>query len=178
MISSVSFSLAALANLENLFLSGSAAVNATGNSGANILRGNSAANILNGGAGNDTYLFGRGDGSDTIVDSDSTAGNIDRLCFDAGISHDQLWFSRVGNNLEVSVIGTGDRVSIRNWYLGAANRVEVFQIADGGSLLQGSVEQLVQAMAAMTPPAAGQTSLGAEQSQQLEAVFASAWQVV
>lgn len=175
--SSVSFSLAALAQVESLMLTGTAAINATGNAGNNTLRGNSAANTLTGSAGNDTYLFGRGDGADTLVDSDATAGNADLLRFDAGIAHDQLWLSRVGDSLEVSVIGSSDKVSISNWYLGAGNHVETLQVADGLSLQSGSVEQLVQAMAAMAPPPAGQMTLSASQHQQLDAVLASSWQV-
>ncbi|WP_162129917.1 calcium-binding protein, partial [Sinorhizobium fredii] len=42
------------ANVENLVLTGSSAVNATGNSLSNTLTGNAAANTLTGGAGNDT----------------------------------------------------------------------------------------------------------------------------
>ena len=52
------------ANVENLTLMGTAAVNATGNTLANVLTGNNAANSLLGGAGNDT-LYGNG-GSDTL----------------------------------------------------------------------------------------------------------------
>ena len=40
-------------NVENLTLTGSAAVSGTGNSQANTLTGNSGNNVLNGGAGND-----------------------------------------------------------------------------------------------------------------------------
>jgi Ca2+-binding RTX toxin-like protein len=52
-------------NLENLTLTGTAAINATGNTVNNILIGNSAANILDGGAGSDTMAGGLGD--DTYV---------------------------------------------------------------------------------------------------------------
>ena len=67
------------ADLENLTLSGAAAIDATGNALDNVLTGNTAANTLDGGAGNDTlnggfgadtYLFGRGDGQDLIQESD------------------------------------------------------------------------------------------------------------
>jgi trimeric autotransporter adhesin len=48
-------------NLENLTLTGIAAINGTGNGLVNELRGNAAANTLNGGAGNDLLLGGSGD---------------------------------------------------------------------------------------------------------------------
>jgi Ca2+-binding RTX toxin-like protein len=54
------------ANVENLTLTGTAAINATGNALANVLTGNSAANVLSGGAGDDIYIVGAGD---TIVEN-------------------------------------------------------------------------------------------------------------
>jgi Ca2+-binding RTX toxin-like protein len=57
-------------NVENLTLTGSAAINGTGNIGNNILTGNSAANRISGGGGNDT-IFGGG-GNDTL---EGAAGN-------------------------------------------------------------------------------------------------------
>lgn len=62
-ISSVNYTLAN--HVENLSLSGSAALNATGNTLANTLTGNSAANKLYGQGGND-ILFG-GDGADLLA---------------------------------------------------------------------------------------------------------------
>jgi hypothetical protein len=41
-------------NVEKLILTGTAAINGTGNALVNTLTGNSAANTLNGGAGADT----------------------------------------------------------------------------------------------------------------------------
>jgi Ca2+-binding RTX toxin-like protein len=49
-----------VANVENLTLTGTAAVNGTGNTQDNILMGNSAINTLTGGAGNDTMSAGAG----------------------------------------------------------------------------------------------------------------------
>jgi Ca2+-binding RTX toxin-like protein len=175
--SSVTFTLAALANVENVTLTGTGANSATGNASANALRGNSAANTLTGGAGNDTYLFGRGGAADTVVDTDSTAGNADLLLLDAGIAYDQLWFKHVGSGLEVSVIGTNDKVTVSNWYGGTNNQVEKIQVSDGLYLVNTQVEALVQAMAAMTPPPLGQTELTAAEHLQLDSVFATTWQV-
>ncbi|EBW1603786.1 peptidase, partial [Salmonella enterica subsp. enterica serovar Kottbus] len=55
---SVSYVLGA--NIENMTLSGSRNVNATGNELANVLRGNSGNNIIGGGAGNDRLFGGAG----------------------------------------------------------------------------------------------------------------------
>jgi Ca2+-binding RTX toxin-like protein len=56
----VSFSLAAIAHVENITLTGSANINAAGNAAGNMLTGNSGNNILNGGAGPDTMAGGAG----------------------------------------------------------------------------------------------------------------------
>ena len=61
--SSISYSLDT--NVEHLALIGSAAINGTGNSLANVLTGNSAGNTLTGGAGDDTYEI---DAGDTVVE--------------------------------------------------------------------------------------------------------------
>lgn len=66
--SSISFSLAGR-NVENLVLTGTAAINGTGNDGVNIIIGNSAANIIDGGGGADT--MSGADGNDVyIVDNE------------------------------------------------------------------------------------------------------------
>lgn len=190
--SSVTYTL--VANVENLTLTGTSAINGTGNSLNNILVGNSAANTLTGGAGNDTldgaaandsliggtgndsYLFGRGYGVDTVTENDATAGNTDVALFSASIAANQLWFQHLGNNLNVSIIGTTDSLVIKDWYLGSQYRVEQFKTADGKQLLDTQVENLVSAMAAFSPPAAGQTSLSPEYEAALTPVIAANWQ--
>ena len=58
--SSVTFSLAALPNIENLTLTGSAAINGTGNASNNVITGNTANNTLDGGTGIDNLIGGTG----------------------------------------------------------------------------------------------------------------------
>ncbi|WP_085316327.1 beta strand repeat-containing protein [Derxia lacustris] len=61
--SSLSWTLGA--NLENLLLTGSSAINGTGNALDNLITGNAAVNLLKGGAGNDTLDGGAG--ADSLV---------------------------------------------------------------------------------------------------------------
>jgi len=63
--SSVGFTIAPLANLENVTLTGSGTISVTGNTLDNLLTGNSGNNQLSGGAGNDTLNGGAG--VDTIT---------------------------------------------------------------------------------------------------------------
>jgi len=63
--STVSFSLAALTNIENLTLAGTGNIDGMGNSSTNTLKGNNSNNILNGGAGRDTLTGGLG--ADTFI---------------------------------------------------------------------------------------------------------------
>jgi serralysin len=65
-ISTVGYMLGA--NVENLFLTGTKAINGTGNTLDNQIAGNSAVNTLTGGAGNDTLSGGLG--NDILVGGD------------------------------------------------------------------------------------------------------------
>ena len=57
---SLSDALHAKGAIENLTLTGAAAINGTGNDLANVITGNAAANLLTGNAGNDTLHGGTG----------------------------------------------------------------------------------------------------------------------
>ncbi|GLK90809.1 hypothetical protein [Pseudomonas turukhanskensis] len=71
-------------NIENLTLTGKAAINSTGNGEANVLTGNDGANILDGGAGADRLIGGKGndtyivdDAGDTVIEVDG--GGVDTI---------------------------------------------------------------------------------------------------
>jgi len=149
------------------------------------------ANTLRGGAGNDrivsggnadTYLFDRGDGQDSVLDLDGwDQRETDTLAFgeDATsgneINHDQLWFRHVGGDLEVSVIGTADSVVVEDWYSGQYWEVEEFTSSDGKTLTHDHVDNLVSAMASLSPPSFGQTTLPTAYQTALGSVLAANW---
>jgi Ca2+-binding RTX toxin-like protein len=67
--SAVNASIAAFANVENLILTGTAAIGGTGNSGNNVITGNTGDNALDGGAGADTMIGGKGNDTYTVDDA-------------------------------------------------------------------------------------------------------------
>ncbi|TPW15199.1 MAG: hypothetical protein FD130_1249, partial [Halothiobacillaceae bacterium] len=180
-----SISCTLTANVENLTLLGTTDLTGTGNTLNNVLTGNSGANLLagglgndtlKGGTGNDTYQFNRGDGVDTVIENDATVGNSDVALFGSGIAEDQLWFKRSGNNLEVSLIGTLDRMVYKDWYLGSQYHVEQFKTSNGQVLLESQVANLVSAMASFSAPPMGETTLSPTYAAALEPVLAANWQ--
>lgn len=147
-----------------------------GNRGNNVLFGAAGTDTLVGGQGNDTYLMQRGQGNDTIVDTDTTIGNNDIISLAPDITSDQLWFSHVGNDLKISVMGTSDSYTVKDWYSGASNQVESIKAANGKVLSNANVEKLVQAMSTLSAPAAGTTSLPTTYQTTLNPVIAANWQ--
>src|SRR5262249_40544823 len=104
-LSSVTFNLTANGTtvkgaLENLTLTGTGAINGTGNADNNILQGNSGANKLDGGAGDDT-INGHG-GSDTVTGG---AGN-DQI--DVGEGNHTVRFTSVLDGHDVIANFDGD----------------------------------------------------------------------
>ena len=99
----ISYGLAA--NVENLTLLGSAAIDGTGNSLDNILTGNGAANRLDGGAGNDRLIGG---GGDDVYILDGT-GDVVVENANEGTDTVVVGFSySLGTNLEnLTLTGTG-----------------------------------------------------------------------
>lgn len=179
--SSISWDLAD--HLEVLKLQGSADIYAKGNAENNVIVGNSGANLidgglgvnkLTGGLGNDSYVLRRDYGLNTIQESANASGGVDQVQFGLGINSSQVWFSQVNNDLQATVIGTGARVLVKDWY-SAGMSVESFTLSNGQQLAAANVQNLVNAMASLTPPAMGQTTLSAQQKSALNSVISNNW---
>jgi Ca2+-binding RTX toxin-like protein len=137
--SSVTFTLAALTNVENLTLTGTNAVNGTGNGLANIIIGNTNNNVLQGAAGND-QLFGNA-GNDTLQGTNGGAGEYDYLNGGAGsdkfILGDSTWIG-YDDGLTTNA-GTNDYAEIAD-----------FNTAEDAIQLQGGLNYLLSVVGADT----------------------------
>jgi hypothetical protein len=142
----------------------------------NILAGGTGNDILYGSHSGDTYLFNLGDGVDTIIEAGSNAGAVDILRFGESIGAEQIWLERTGNDLQLQLLGSDDRVLVKNWYSSTASQVEQFQLDDGRALSSSQVNNLVNAMAAFGTPAGGESSLTPPQKEQLDMLIAANWQ--
>ncbi|SOE06402.1 Ca2+-binding protein, RTX toxin-related [Variovorax sp. YR752] len=153
-----------------------------GGEGADILDGGDDADVLIGGQGNDqltggfgkdTYVFSGEFGQDRVsaefyfVSVDPA--NHDTAAF-TDVYSDQLWFESESGGLKVSVIGTDKSV-----FFGSVDALEKIQTMDGKTLLGTNVNNLVEAMAAFSPPAAGQTTLPSSYQLSLDSVIAANW---
>ncbi|WP_298082676.1 calcium-binding protein, partial [uncultured Campylobacter sp.] len=116
-----------------------------GESGSDTLEGGAGNDGLDGGYGDDTYVFGRGDGADNIYDD---SGN-DTIKFKEGISLKDLIVKRAENNidnLEISIKGTKDKITINNAYIWSGSTynggmIENFEFADGTKLSLSELEK-------------------------------------
>jgi Ca2+-binding RTX toxin-like protein len=119
-----------------------------GEAGNDILRGGKGNDTLTDTQGDDTYYFALGDGADTVLD---TQGN-DTLIFE-GIDYADLWFTQTGvngRNLEISVQGTDDKITVTDWFLAPSRQIEHIQ-AGGYVLDAAEVAKLVEALAGYAP---------------------------
>lgn len=104
--SSVTFSLASLSAIEKLTLTGSSAINGTGNTLKNTITGNEAANLIDGGAGVDTMIGGAGDDTYVVRDIGDVVTETEDGGTDKVQSHIAYTLGAYVENLQL--MGTGN----------------------------------------------------------------------
>jgi hypothetical protein len=146
--------------------------NANGDSHALTSDGGNVSLI--GANGAEYFVIGEGSGETEIEDNVSNGGT-DSLLFVNNVDVNQLWFEKNNNDLVINVIGTSDVEVIKDWYQGASHQVASIVSGNGAVLLASQVDNLVSAMSAFNPPAAGQTTLPTDYQSSLNAVIAANW---
>lgn len=117
------------ANFEALYLTGTAAIDATGNDGDNVIVGNMGNNRLSGGAGNDTLATVSG--NMTIV----ARGGFDTI--DGGSGTDTLQIGGVRSDYQVLTSG-GQTYIITNGSAVAVSNIEAVKIGFGSATTLGN----------------------------------------
>ena len=122
-----------------------------GGIGDDVLSGGVGNDILSGDTGSDTYQFNRGDGQDIILDNGDPstglvqAGNFDTLQFGANItSADVTTRHTPMGELELTLNGTTDSITIQDWYTSqnSGNRLERIVFGNGAILTYNDFENL------------------------------------
>ena len=116
---------------------------------SDTLDGREGNDLLEGGDGSDIYVFGRGYGQDEIRESlsDANLGEDDELRFGPNITLADLGFTRVGNDLVITILGTSDSVKLvgefnnSSWF--SWQDVERFTFTDGNALTRGDIQQIL-----------------------------------
>jgi len=117
---SISYTLGA--NVENIALTGSANINATGNSLNNFIFGNTGNNVLTGGLGNDSYLVDTV--GDVVVESANQGTDMVLSYINYTLGSNLEYLALIGN---ANINGTGN--TLDNVILGNAG----INILDGGA---------------------------------------------
>jgi trimeric autotransporter adhesin len=124
-------------NFENLTLTGTAAINGTGNTLGNIIRGNAAGNVLDGGSGSDQLYGGAGD--DTLIGgagNDLLQGSTGADSMTGGIGNDTYYVDNVGDGVTENTAEGTDLVNAAISYTLGAN-VENLTLS-GASAIDGT----------------------------------------
>lgn len=129
-----------------------------GTPGDDQLVGTMNADLLDGGAGNDTlaggdgadvYVFGRGYGNDIIQESVGNANlsENDSVNFGSDIVLSDLGFAQNGNDLIITILDTGDTLTIQGQFAWTAyftwSDVENFNFADGTSITEWDIQNIM-----------------------------------
>ena len=95
--------------------------------GDDVLDGGPGNDTLTGGVGNDVYLFGYGDGQDTLADGAS--GDSDALALFAGAGPADVELERFASDLVVKLRGALDQMTVRDQFAG--DGIDRLDFADG-----------------------------------------------
>lgn len=105
-----------------------------GGKGDDILYGTDGNSFYKLASDNDTYLFGLGDGHDTIYNRHYDAMNSDTIRFKEGVAGDSVRFERVsGYSEDLNIIlGDGsDSITVKNWFSSPYYQIAGFEFSDG-----------------------------------------------
>lgn len=99
------------------------------------LDGGAGDDLLAGGEGSDLYIFGEGSGNDRIEeDGESGRFSIDRIEL-SGLNQSDVELTRIDpDDLQITILATGEILTVANHFAGTDSGIEVLLFADGAEL--------------------------------------------
>lgn len=139
-----------------------------------FLDGGTGNDIMIGGQGQDHYVIRRNSGADTIHNYDDDSA-LDSVSYDAAdnVGYSELWFTKVGKDLVVKILGSTTATTIKDWFVNTAAGdwmaadnfyVDVF-IAGDRVNRQVNLPGLLSAMEGVAEPASFAALTSAQQAQ-------------
>jgi hypothetical protein len=129
------------------------------------------------GNANNSYLATTGSCPISIT-APQGVGTTDVLDFTGGLTDQNLWFLRSGNNLQIDVLGSSTSVTVNNWF-SSSSPDQLQEITAGGLKIDDQVSQLVQAMATYSSNNSGfnptASGAGMPTDSGLQSAIAAAW---
>ncbi len=115
--------------------------------GDDILDGGTGNDTLYGETGNDTYILRKGSGQDTIIDTDSTSGNMDTIWLVSNLTPSDVAVQRIGDNLVLTIIGTADRMTVKDHFKNGSSlsKIECIKFADGTVWTETNILEMLNA---------------------------------
>ncbi len=141
-----------------------------GGRGADTLHGGAGNDLLRGGAGDDHYVVKAGEGAD-VIENAGRKSEYDVLWLTGQTDETRVWLSRSDADLEVTLLGAGGSVTVRDWYADRTGQLHEIH-AGGRTLLNDQVESLTEAMSAYVMP----TGPDAQIPDALRSTVDAAWQ--
>ena len=123
-----------------------------GGIGEDSLEGGTGNDVLDGGAGSDTYVFGLGDGIDTINENDATPGAVDTLVLRDGVTPASVVLTRSGTTLAIKLRTpsgalSGDSLWITDFFArqDSTSKIDIVRFADGTVWTAAQLKAMVDA---------------------------------
>ncbi len=144
-----------------------------GEHGDDELYGGAGNDYLGGGYGNDYYIFSENFGQDR-VNNHGLIFDTDTILFN-DTTINELWFSQQNNDLVITIFGTDNQLTIRDWYADDTKQVDQIKVGNQFLFIDG-VEKLVQEMSAYDVPVNENHGLSDEVLKQLQVTINTVWE--
>ena len=143
----------------------------TGSQGSDRIVGGTGNDLLAGGGGDDVFEFFDGFGRDRVLLSSNDVGQ--ETLFFNDLAASDLWFSRQDNNLLIQVEGSINSVTVDGWF--ETDQVKPHVVAGDQELVDGALDQLIQAMSVFDAPIGVGVVRTEEAQESISTVLASSW---